>query len=203
MGLTGPTGSGKSTVAQILAENGFWTVDADRAARIVVEPGSACLCELTRAFGDILHEDGSLNRKKLAAAAFADRAGVEKLNSVTHPHILKEIQSQLEGLRAAGCEKALLDAPALFESGAERLCTKVAVVVAPEDVRLARILVRDGISPQEASRRMKAQPPVTFYTGRADYIFENNGGKAELTEAAQKLARAVEESIRGRQGGAP
>jgi len=195
LGLTGPSGAGKSLVAAALARRGFAVLDADRAARSVVAPGSPCLRELAAAFGgQIITSDGSLDRKKLAAAAFADGPGVERLNAVTHPYITAELKSKLEALVAAGCAKAVLDAPALFEAGAERLCDKVAAVVAPRELRLSRIIARDGLTQEEASRRLAAQKPDEFYTRRADFVIENLGDEAGLRRKAERLAETLEQA---------
>ena len=111
--MTGPTGSGKSEVSRILADRHIPVIDADELARRVVEPGSACLKELVREFSDdILHEDGSLNRRQLARRAFATLEDTRLLNSITHPYIIdltRRILMQLEQIREP---VAVLDAPA-------------------------------------------------------------------------------------------
>ena len=195
LGLTGPSGAGKSRVAAALSARGYAVVDADMAARSVVVPGSPCLEALCARFGkEILLPDGSLDRRKLAAAAFATESGVEALNAITHPFIMERIGRELAALAQAGCRKAVLDAPALFEAGGEKLCDRVAAVIAPRALRLARIMLRDGITPEEAQRRVDAQKQREFYTGRADYVIENTGSEAALAAAVEKLARALERS---------
>ena len=192
LGLTGPSGAGKSHVAAALACHGFAVIDADRVARSVAEPGSPCITALMARFGgQIVLPDGSLDRQRLAAAAFANNAGVDALNYITHPFIMALIKKELEALKAAGCQKAVLDAPALFEAGAQSLCSRVAAVVAPREFRLERILRRDGITRVEAERRVAAQKQPEFYTGRADYVIENNGSETELAAAAEMLAEAL------------
>lgn len=196
LGLTGPTGAGKSRVAQLLAQNGYAILDADRTARVVVEPGSPCLEELRAAFGaQIIGPDGTLDRKMLARLAFADKENVVRLSAITHPHIMAEIRRSLRALAAEGREKAVLDAPALFEAGAEKLCDRVAVVVAPEELRFARIRSRDGMTDEEAKRRISAQQPVGFYAGRADYIVENGGSEQALETAVERLIASLEEIV--------
>lgn len=189
LGLTGPTGSGKSRVAARLAAEGFPVVDADRLARQVTEPGSPTLAELARAFSPaILREDGTLDRRKLAALAFASPEATARLDAVTHPAILALGRRRLAELAAAGYRAAVLDAPLLYESGADALCERVAVVLAPREERRRRILARDGLTPQEADRRMAAQPEDTFYTGRGAYLFDNRGTLEELDAWAAALA---------------
>lgn len=189
LGLTGPTGSGKSRVAERLAAAGFPVVDADRLARQVTEPGSPTLAELAKAFSPgILRQDGTLDRRKLAALAFASPEATARLDAVTHPAILALGRRQLAELAAAGHRAAVLDAPLLYESGADALCGRVAVVLAPREERRRRILARDGLTPQEADRRMAAQPEDAFYTGRGAYLIDNSGTLEELDAQAAALA---------------
>ena len=145
LGLTGPTGAGKSAVAGMLAAAGLPVLDADKIAREVVEPGSPCLAALARAFSpDILRPDGTLDRKRLAALAFQDDASAKKLSAVTHPAIIARSLARLQEWEAAGCRAAVVDAPLLYESGMDAICGLVAAVIAPEDLRLKRVLARDG-----------------------------------------------------------
>lgn len=189
LGLTGPTGSGKSRVAGRLAAEGIPVVDADRLARQVTEPGSPTLTALAKAFSpDILRQDGTLDRRKLAALAFASPEATARLDAVTHPAILALGRRQLAELAAAGHRAAVLDAPLLYESGADALCGRVAVVLAPREERRRRILARDGLTPQEADRRMAAQPEDAFYTGRGAYLIDNSGTLEELDTRAAALA---------------
>ena len=121
LGLTGPTGAGKSAVAGMLAAAGLPVLDADKSAREVVEPGSPCLAALARAFSpDILRPDGTLDRKRLAALAFQDDASAKKLSAVTHPAIIARSLARLQEWEAAGCRAAVVDAPLLYESGGDR-----------------------------------------------------------------------------------
>lgn len=169
IGLTGPTGSGKSTFAAMLRERGFYIADADRAARKVVEKGSPVLGALCEAFGaDILEADGTLCRKKLAQRAFASPENVQTLNALTHPAIGRELMREIAAHPDA--RAAVLDAPALIESGLREKCDLVAVVIAPREERLRRIMLRDAMSEEQARRRMQAQPPDAFYLDEADVV---------------------------------
>ena len=190
LGLTGPSGAGKSLTASRLAELGFVVVDADRVAREVMVPGSECLRELQAAFGDgIRAPDGSLDRPALARIVFGDAGALRRLNGITHPHIVAAIAGRLRELERAGCRKAVLDAPALYESGADRLCDRTAAVVASPEIRLERILRRDGISREQAEARIAAQPPREYYTGRADAVIDSDAGTAHLLAETDRLAR--------------
>ncbi len=187
LGLTGPTGAGKSTVARLLEQNGIPLVDADAIARTVTEKGSPVLSALADTFGkDILFPDGSLDRRALAAVAFSSKENTEKLNAVTHPAILARIR---RALADATGDAVVLDAPLLFETGLDALCDHTAAIVADEAVRLARITARDGISEEEAKKRMAVQPDTAFYAARADILLYNNGDRSPAMLAADLLAQ--------------
>lgn len=187
LGLTGPTGAGKTTVAHLLEQNGIPLVDADAIARTVTEKGSPVLSALADTFGkEILFPDGSLDRRALAAVAFSSKENTEKLNAVTHPAILARIR---RALADATGDAVVLDAPLLFETGLDALCDHTAAIVADEAVRLARITARDGISEEEAKKRMAAQPDTAFYAARADILLYNNGDRSPAMLAADLLAQ--------------
>ena len=189
LGLTGPTGAGKGFVAHALARKGFAVVDADRVAHAVMAPGTPATAAIANAFGPgVLRADGALDRKALGALVFADPAKLARLNALSHPPILTQIRTELDAFAAKGFPAAVLDAPALFESGADRFCTRVAAVIADENLRLARIMRRDGLDEAAARRRIAAQPPVSFYTARADAVFTNSGDDAPLLAQVDALA---------------
>lgn len=173
-GLTGKTGAGKSTVASLLSEKGFYIIDGDLIARHITDKGKPALKELAAAFGeDILSEDGSLNRRELAKRAFADRKSTQLLNSITHPKIYGECVAEIKKAEETGFKKALIDAAALLESECRSLCGRIIVVTAPEEIRLERILHRDSITREEALRRMSAQREDEYYLSQADIIIRN------------------------------
>ena len=174
IGLTGPTGSGKSSVAQQLSDSGALWIDCDGIARQVVQKGTPGLAALCRAFSDqILAPDGTLDRKALARLAFATPQQTKRLNAITHPLILQEISRILKEQQSRG-GLAVLDAPLLFEAGLDRICDATIAVVAPAKARLTRIMARDGLTQEEAQRRMDAQPDLSYYQQRADYLIEND-----------------------------
>lgn len=196
LGLTGPTGVGKSFAAEVFAAEGFAVVDADAAARAVVAPGSPCLGSLAEAFGvDILRPDGSLNRALLASRAFADPTSTRRLNAVTHPVIVQKIEEDLRCMRRRGENSVLLDAPALYESGADRFCNRVLAVVADSPALiLMRIMRRDGLTEAEARRRISAQPEPSFYTKRADFILVNRGDSEAFVKEVRALIAQLRET---------
>lgn len=174
IGLTGPTGAGKSTVAAVFRKLECAVVDADRVARDIVE-GCACLVQLKEIFGtDIVAQGGTLDRRKLAARAFSSPENTRKLNDVTHPAIIRECSRQIESAAAGDCRAVILDAPLLFESGTQSLCAATVAVITPDASRLKRIMTRDGISEEVAARRMTAQHGNDYYRERADYTFDGS-----------------------------
>lgn len=192
VGLTGPTGAGKGRIAEIFAAYGAKIIDADRVARDIVMPGSAALAELAAEFSQqIINSDGSLNRTELAKRAFASKSAEQRLNEITHPHIMKKIEAEIDRLLRLGEAMIILDAPLLFESGGEKLCDTVVCVVAPADIRRARIMRRDSISAERAEERMSAQPDDEFYTNRSNYVIVNDGDEQSLRKAAQEVIQSI------------
>ena len=158
VGLTGQTGAGKSTVSKIFASNGFAVIDADHVARQVVEKGTKCLDEIIDFFGEgVVCEDGTLNRKALAAIVFSDKAKLETLNTITYPYITGEILRQIRVHSMKGEKLILLDAPTLFESRADDFCEIIISVLADADIREKRIISRDGLTQEQARKRMNSQ----------------------------------------------
>lgn len=171
IGLTGQTGAGKSTVSNAMKKCGCGIIDADKIAREAVEPKTACLKMLTNAFGcDIINEDGSLNRKKLAGKAFSSKENTQLLNEITHPYIVELTKQRIAEYFASGCNIVVFDAPQLFESGSDKLCDIIVSVIASQECRLARIISRDGISREQALSRMKVQLSEEYFKRHSDYI---------------------------------
>ncbi len=197
VGLTGPTGSGKSEVARVWKDQHFPMIDADVLARRVVEPGQPALEELVAEFSeDILHEDGTLNRRQLAKRAFATPEDTAKLNAITHPRIIdlsNNILMQFEQMRE---RIAVIDAPLLFESGMEAICDLTVAVVAPAAMRLERIRQRDELTEAQAKARMSAQQEEDYYTTRASITLRNEGDLAQLRRQAEELAVQIREWAR-------
>ncbi len=183
IGLTGQTGAGKGTAARLLCDFGMGTIDCDKVARQVVEKGSETLAKLCETFSDkILNADGTLNRSALAERAFSSPQSVRLLNSITHPAIIEKTKLLAAEMSDSGERYIVIDAPTLIESGAAELCDVIIAVVADDDLRLDRIMVRDNIDITAAKRRMSAQPKAEFYTDTADYTLFNNGDENSLKE---------------------
>lgn len=189
VGLTGPSGAGKSSLAALARELGFFYIDADQVARIVTAPGGSALEPLCDAFGaDILLPGGTLDRAKLASRAFATPDATARLNAITLPLIVEEINKIIEKSDAA---HILLDGPTLFESGADAICDTVVAVLADRETRLARILARDGIDEDAALRRLNAGKPDDFYLQKCQHILYNNTDAAAFLADARRILNKI------------
>lgn len=174
IGLTGQTGAGKSTVSELLKLYGCAVIDCDKVTRDPNLYSGECLEELKKAFGrDIVKEDGTLDRRSLANRAFASREATETLNRITHPVIFARLREEIMKCRENGFMNIVLDAPTLFEAGADVLCRRVVSVLADADERRLRIMKRDGLTEAEALRRMGAQHSDLFYADRSDCVLDN------------------------------
>lgn len=194
LGLTGPSGAGKSVVAQRLRDaHGFAWIDTDAVYHDLTNSPSPCLDELRAAFGDGVIKDGALHRPTLASIVFAPDAGdkLELLNRITHKHVLAVTAQRIEDARQNGARGAIIDAPLLFESGADATCTHTLAVIADKQTRLARIVARDNLSQEAAQKRLDAQKPDAYYCEKADFIIENNGDLQAMRGYADALAKEL------------
>jgi dephospho-CoA kinase len=183
VGLTGGIACGKSTVSRMFEERGAHIVDADRIAREVVLPGQPALREVVEAFGvEVLTSEGTLDRKRLGSIVFGNEAARRTLESVLHPRIREEIAGQM----AYWKEKepgglTIVDIPLMFESGLDKRYDfeDILVVYVPRTMQLERIMTRDGLSAEEANRRIDAQMPIDEKRALADVVIDNSGSLAD------------------------
>lgn len=168
VGLTGPTGAGKSYVCEIFRQKGFKIIDCDKIAHELTAKNASILTELASEFGEDVVKNGELDRKLLASRAFDTKEHTKKLNSILHPAIVEKCKEEANGL-------TVLDASQLFEANMQNDCYKVIGVLADEDVRIKRIIARDNITEQQAKLRMSAQFDNDYFIDNCDYIIYNNG----------------------------
>jgi len=189
IGLTGGTGSGKSTIAAIAKKHGAAVIDADMVARKVVEPGHEALREIVDYFGkDILFESGELNRKKLGDIVFSDREKLKQLNHITHKYIREEINKEIEILEnKSEYNNIIIDAAVLIESNLHNICDEIWVVTANKEERLQRIMKRDHLSQESAWNRIRSQISDEELMKYADVVIENNGNLIEMDEKIKQL----------------
>lgn len=186
VGLTGPTGAGKSAASAAALKMGVKVIDCDLIARDAVKKGSKGLCALISVFGDdILLSDGQLNRARLAEKAFSSDENTALLNKTILPFISELVRQQMY------CDKILLDAPTLFESGLDSVCDCTIAVLADEKVRLKRIIARDNLTLNEAKRRISAGKSDNFFIKNADYVIYNNADGKEFINEAEALFKKI------------
>jgi dephospho-CoA kinase len=199
VGLTGGIGAGKSTVAELLSARGAIVIDADQAARAVVEPGQPALTKVVERFGErILDADGRLSRGALAKVAFADEESRRDLEAITHPAINEEFSRRVA--EAPGDAIVVLDVPLLAESeqARKRPYQTVIVVEAPREVRLARLEAR-GVDRADAEARMAAQADDEQRRKLATYVVDNAGDRAALERQIDKVWADLERRHRDEQ----
>lgn len=188
IGLTGGIASGKSLVSQQLQRLGAVVIDADRIARDLAEPGGALLEAITREFGSLyLDNPGRLDRKALGSLVFNNPEALGRLNRITHPLILAEIERLLQSYRCSGRSIVVLDAPLLLETGLEKSVDEVWVVMVDFQTQLKRLMERDGLTEAEARQRISLQMPLEEKERRADRTIDNRGTPEE-TERQVNLA---------------
>ena len=200
-GLTGGIGSGKSEVGRRLAARGAVLLDADKAARAVVEPGTPGLARVAETFGPgVLREDGSLDRAKLAEIVFADDAARGKLNAIVHPLVHDYMRAGEQAAVAAAGDGAVIvhDVPLLAEGGRGNEFDLVIVIDVPPELQVARLAAR-GLSEDQARARMAAQATREQRLAVADIVIDNSGTLADLDRRlsevwAELRARAKRDS---------
>ena len=189
VGLTGGVASGKTTVSQVLKEEGAYIIDADQIARDLVQPHQPAWNELIRTFGkEILQGDGSIDRKKLADKVFADPNQRKLLEQILHPLITEEMDRRTRELRQENPEAiAVIDAPLLIEVGYHRKVDKLIVVISTQTQQIERLKERDGISTEEAMRILASQIPLEEKAKLADYVIRNEGSLADARERVKEV----------------
>ena len=194
-GLTGGIGSGKTTVAAILRDKGFTVLDADEIGREVTAKGEPLLRLLVNEFGiDIIREDGTLDRKLVADKAFGDKRKLNRLNELVQTAILVRAVEKFHKLSLSDYNKVMFfDVPLLFEAGWDRYMQQIWLVTAPEDVRIQRVEIRDGLTEEEIRERIRNQMSEEEKMERADVIIQNDEGMAKLMAQVEK---AIAENLR-------
>ena len=195
-GLTGMSGAGKTTACGIFRNEGFCVIDCDIVARRVVDCGKPALAEIDRSFPEgVITPEGALDRRKLGSIVFSDREKLALLDRIIYPYITFYITAAIRELARIGGNMIMLDAPTLFESGADVLCDVIVSVTADRESCAERIMKRDGITREQAEQRLASQHDARFFRSRSDHCIENNGDTAGFEEQLKKTAAAVKESF--------
>ena len=194
IGITGPTGAGKTTALGALTDLGAHIIDADAVYHRLLEESGPLRAALAECFGpSILTTEGRIDRKALGNVVFGDPEALDELNTITHRFIGEEIHRQLTQAERDGRPAAAIDAIALIESGLGEGCDAVVGILAPKEVRIRRIMAREGISEDYARRRVEAQQGDGFFRAHCGYILENR--EDDTPEAFRARARALFEQI--------
>ncbi|KPJ57499.1 MAG: hypothetical protein AMJ42_04700 [Deltaproteobacteria bacterium DG_8] len=193
VGLTGGIASGKSVVSKILRELGALLIDADELSREVMLPHKKCWEKVVASFGkEILREDLTIDRKKLAEHVFNNPEQLAKLNSLVHPEIIRLVEGKLEEIKKEDTQAiVIIDAALLVETGMYKNYDRLVVVHAREETQLKRLMARDGISRNEAQKRINSQLPLKEKIKLADFVIENDGSLKETREEVEKVFKTL------------
>ena len=188
IGLTGSVGTGKSTVANFFEELGAYVIDWDELAREVVRPNSKAWKEIIECFGkDVLNEDLTVNRQKLANIVFTEKGKVTKLNQIVHPEVFKEDERIINEIKNHDPNALVVkDIPLLFELTHPIFTDKTVVVSASEETQLKR-LEEKGMSRDDAQNRISSQLPLEEKIKSADFVINNNGLLEETKRQVEEI----------------
>ncbi|MEE0930033.1 MAG: dephospho-CoA kinase [Acutalibacteraceae bacterium] len=193
IGITGPTGSGKSTITEHFKNKDCFVIDADVIGKKALESDSPCLRQACTVFGDdIIEADGKLNRQLLAKRAFSTKENTQKLNDITHPWICMQVLKTIDTIRSNNRDPIIIfDAAVLFESKMDIICDYVIAVIAPVKIRKQRIMKRDNISSENAEIRINAQMQDSFYVEKSDFVFDGSSSLDEIYKKADEVINII------------
>lgn len=177
IGITGPSGSGKGHLSAELEKLGYVHLDADKIYHGLLDSSEELAAELVRAFGREIEKDGKIDRKALGTRVLGRKNArrLQKLNKITHKYVCREYIKHIIFYKEQGAKGIIIDAPLLVEARLDKLCDINVFVTASREVRVSRIMARDGIDRAAAERRIDSQKEDTFYAKYCQHIFLNNG----------------------------
>ncbi len=188
IGITGPTGAGKSLVCKYFEELGIPCIDADRVYHNLLIPPSDCLDAIRASFGDVVFScDGKLDRASLATVVFSNPQKLDLLNRTVLGKVLCELRLIIADYRRRGFDTVIVDAPTLIESGFHKECSAVISVLSPKENRLSRIKERDSLSDEKASERINAQKSDDFYKENSSLVIINDKDEKALRASIKKI----------------
>ena len=192
IGITGPTGSGKSSLCTIFKSNNIPYIDADAVYHSLLVPPSACLDDIKKAFGcGVMDKDGALDRKALGAIVFNDKEKLNTLNNTVLGHVIGKIREMVSDYEKNGFDIVAVDAPTLIESGFNTECNCVISVLAPTEERLKRIEKRDSLTKEQALQRLNAQKSDDFYVDHSDFVIINDEGFEKTEKELLKILNGI------------
>ena len=187
IGITGNSGSGKSTISKLISKNyEAKIIDADKIAKEMTKNNGEYLQAIRQAFGNDVIKNNELDRKKLADIVFLNRAEKEKLDGLTFEYVVEEIKKELEANQNLDYQYIILDVPLLFESKLDKLCDYTIGVIAPKTEKIKRICKRDKLSKEKALQRLNSQPNDEFFTKNCDTVI-NNENKEETIKMVNEI----------------
>lgn len=188
IGLTGSIGTGKSEAARQLAALGASVISADQVGHEAYTPTTEAWEQVVATFGDgILQDDGEIDRRKLGAIVFSDTAQLDKLNQIMHPRMARMVSDKIETYRNDGVDVVVVEAALLFEAGWDSLVEEVWVTDSPEQMVIDRLKQRNGLSEDEARKRISSQMDRLERIEKADFVIDNSGDVAGLEGAVEEL----------------
>lgn len=188
IGLTGGIGTGKSEVARIFQELGAVIINADQLGHQAYTPHSETWQEVVKTFGEgVLQPSGEIDRKALGGIVFSDPSQLEKLNQIMHPRMARMVEQQIQELRSTGCEVVVVEAAVLFEAGWDVLVEEVWTTDAPEEQVVARLQSRNGLSEEEAKKRIGAQMSAQERNSRSQVVVTNGGSLEDLEQTVKEI----------------
>ncbi|HEU5184562.1 MAG TPA: dephospho-CoA kinase [Gemmatimonadaceae bacterium] len=197
VGLTGNIASGKSSVAQLFSGWGATLIDADVLARQAVEVGTPAYQAIVERWGEeVTAPDGPIDRRELRQRVFSDSEQLEALNAIVHPEVQRLRDQLVDEARRRGDRIVVCDVPLLFERRLAEQFDRIVLVDAPRPVRMDRLVHARGLEMTEAMRMIASQMPAELKRARADYIIDNAGTMAELTQRAREIWDALERDAR-------
>jgi dephospho-CoA kinase len=191
VGLTGGVATGKSTVAKMFKRRGAVVIDADELAREVVKPDKPAWRQIVKMFGKtVLNPDRTLNRRELGAIVFGNRTKLRQLEHIIHPRVARE-QARLTKQAAQNAPHAVViyDVPLLFEAGIDKRVDKIIVVTADRKTQIGRLRKRNGLSQDEAIRRINCQMPLAKKIQRADHVLNGTFSRTSLRQQVGQLLK--------------
>ena len=191
IGITGPTGCGKTTFLREIRALGGEVVDCDALYYELLQTDPDLRAALEEAFGDVFLPDGSLNRPKLAACVFASAEQLAQLNEIVFFYIGRAVRTRKMQAQSDGAALFAIDAINLIESGLAEICDTTVAILAPENIRLARIMARDGLSAQAAKARIDAQKKDDFYRANCQYLLINDTTIEAFRERARRFLNSI------------
>lgn len=188
IGLTGGIASGKSTVSRALRDLGAIVIDADEVAHTIMEPGKPAWEDIIEHFGSgVLNADQTIDREKLGAIVFNNPERLQVLNQITHPRVGEQFKRMITTLRAEKSDAVLfMEVPLLYETHMERICDEVWVVWVDEETQIQRLMKRDGLSREDALKRIDAQMSLDEKARRAEFVIDNRFSVEETIASATR-----------------